>query len=117
MLAGAALFINPKIEKMRIQLSLQHRQFPEQPKDRNHHIIQLIPENAKEIVISNFDNKDCCRLTAHIFGESGKDCQAQSNIRKDIRIRLSDKARYRLAIELLPDGIKDEVIDLDVDFE
>jgi hypothetical protein len=100
-----------------ISLSLNDRQFPKQPPARNHHIIHLIPEGTTEMIISNFDRKNCCHLTAHIYGKDPTQYWGtKTDIRANTTIPFNASLAYNWAIELMPDGIKDEIIELDVDF-
>jgi hypothetical protein len=100
---------------MKISLNLNDRQFPRQSAHPNHNTIQLIPGDSRELVIENFDNKKVCHLIVHLYGKINEWC-TQTGITKDIIIPLKDDCRYKYLVELMPDGIKDEVINFDLDF-
>jgi hypothetical protein len=101
---------------MKISLNLHDRYFPKKSQLSNDANRQLIPEDAKELVIKNFDYKKCCSLVVNIFSKNTTEFCTQTGIRGDISILLKENCRHNCEVEVLPDGLKDETINFEILF-
>jgi hypothetical protein len=98
---------------MKIVLNSESLEFPKQPKEPNHSIIQLVEKN--KMILKNF-NSDNFNLTVHFFGDN-KLWESYSEVKgyKEIPIKKEYKS---FKINLIHNGLKrDEDAIFEIFFE
>ncbi len=93
---------------MKISLNLQDRYFLKKSQHPNDSNKQLIPEDAKEVVIKNFDYKKCCSLVVYIFSKNNTKFCTQTRIRGDVSIMLKKNSKNNKKRRVCQDGLKKE---------